>query len=396
MNIQQLKKTIEQRVASLEPILWDVVMKLYNNPEIAFEEFQSSALLMDILQEYEFDVDRGVGGLETAFKATKSGRAEGHTVAILAEYDALPEIGHACGHNLIAAAGLGAGLAVAAVMDQLPGRIQVIGTPAEEGGGGKCIMVREGVFGDVDAAMMFHPSRKNMVKRSSLASARMGVEFFGKAAHAASTPFAGINALDACLLMFNNINALRQHMKYRTRIAGIITHGGDAANIVPAYTAAEFSVRGATAEHREEVLQKVIACGEAAALATGCRFKYEINERYENMYPNPTLAQLFTENAARLGREVVDPDPNEPMGSNDMGNVSQVVPGIHAYLATVPPHVAGHTDEFREICVSDAGRAAMLDAAQALAMTAVDLLCNPDLIRQAQAELADTLQQAAE
>lgn len=392
MDKETLKQTVRQQIKTLEPVLWDVVMRLYHNPEIAFQEYQSSALLTEILQEYAFDVDKGVGGLETAFKASKLGKTDGHTVAILAEYDALPELGHACGHNLIAAAGLGAGLAVGQVIDQLPGRIQVIGTPAEEGGGGKCILVREQVFNDVDAAMMFHPSRKNMVKRKSLASARLGVEFFGKAAHAASTPYQGVNALEACLLMFNNINALRQHMKYRTRIAGIITHGGDAANIVPAYTSAEFSVRGATSAHREEVLEKVLACGEAAALATGCRFEYEVNERYEPISPNPTLAQLFIDNAAQLGRVVVDPDPNEPMGSNDMGNVSQVVPSIHPYLATVPPDVSGHTEEFREICISDAGRAALLDAAQALAMTAVDLLSDPELIQQAQQELSETRQ----
>jgi amidohydrolase len=396
MDKQQLKQAIRDRINALEPMLWDVVMTLYNNPETAFKEYESSALLVGKLREHQFEVVPGVGGLDTAFCATQVGREAGSTVAIVAEYDALPELGHACGHNLIAAAALGAGLAVGEVMDHLPGRIQVIGTPAEEGGGGKCILVNAGVFKAVDAAMMFHPSRKNMVTRPSLASVRLLVAFHGKPAHAASTPDKGINALEGCIQLFNNINALRQHMKYRTRIAGIITHGGVAANIVPAYCTAEFSVRGTTPQHRKAVLARVIDCAEAAAQATGCRLEFEINEGYNNIYPNPTLAQLFTQNAAAVGRVIVEPDPNEPIGSTDMGNVSHVVPAIHPYLATVGPDVAGHTVTFRETCVSDAGRSSMMDAAKALAMTAVDLLSDPSLVTRAKAELAATLAQAAE
>ena len=244
-----------------------------------------------------------------------------------------------------------------------------------------------GVFDGIDAAMMFHPASKNMVSRGSLASARLDIEFFGQTAHAAASPQEGINALDAMILTFNSINALRQHLEIKDRIAGIITHGGDAANIIPGYTAAQFSVRGESEKRREAVMEKVILCAQAAGLATGCDLKYDIQPGYSEIVPNPTLASLFKANLETLGRQVSDPEPNERMGSTDMGNVSKVVPSIHPYLATVPETIAGHTVEFRETCMSESGRAAMLDAAKAMACTAVDLLLDPKLLRIARKEL---------
>ena len=201
----------------------------------------------------------------------QSGKVQTPTIAILAEYDALVGLGHACGHNLIAAAAIGAGIGLAAVKSELPGQVQVIGTPAEEGGGGKIILANAGIFTDIDAAMMFHPASKNMVLRGSLASAKLTIEFFGKAAHAAAAPEEGINALDAVLLTFNNINALRQTLTSKDRIAGIITNGGEACNIVPPYASAEFSIRGMSAKRRDLLVEKVIACAQAGAQAIGCQ-----------------------------------------------------------------------------------------------------------------------------
>jgi amidohydrolase len=243
------------------------------------------------------------------------------------------------------------------VIDELPGTIKVIGTPAEEGGGGKRIMVEAGVFSTIDAAMMFHPASKNLVTRGSLASLRLNLFFYGKTAHAAASPQEGINALDAMILTFNNINALRQHLDIKDRVAGIITHGGDAANIIPGFTSAEFSVRGESETRRGQVLDKVIACAEAAAKATGCRIEFNTLPGYSEIVPNSILAELFTENSAFIGRKIEEPEPIERMGSTDMGNVSKVVPAIHPYLETVPETIAGHTVEFAEICMTDLGKA---------------------------------------
>lgn len=389
--MKEIKQNVIDRIEALQGQLWGISQSLYQNPEIAFKEHKSSALLADILEEAGFEVERGVGGLETAFKGARSGKTNKPTIAFLAEYDALPKIGHGCGHNLIAAAAIGAGLGLTEVIGSLSGQVLVIGTPAEEGGGGKRILIDAGVFKGVDAAMMFHPSSKTMVLRGSLASMRLELEFFGKPAHAAASPQEGINALDAIILTFNNINALRQHLDAKDRIHGIITHGGDAANVVPEYTRAEFSVRGKTSSRREQVLEKVLACAEGAAKATGCKLKYEISEGYAEIVPNQVIGELFTNNIERFGRVVEAPRPDEPMGSTDMGNVSRLVPAIHPYLAVVPKEIPGHSEEFREGCMTDDGIKAVLDAAKAMAMTAVDIMDNPSLLQQARAELDEYL-----
>ena len=391
MNFAETKLQVANRVDAIENDLWRIVNSLYTHPELSFQEFESANLITSYLGENGFEIEKSAGGLETAFQAVRNGNGSSPVIAILAEYDALPEIGHACGHNLIAAAAVGAGIGAASVLDQLSGQIRVIGTPAEEGGGGKRIMVDAGVFDDIDAAMMFHPASKNMVFRGSLASLRFKLEFFGKTAHAAASPQEGISALEAMIQTFNNINSLRQHLEIKDRIAGIITHGGDAANIVPGYTSAEFSVRGEDENRREVVLQKLINCAEAAAKATGCQIKYEALPGYTEIVPNHIVGNLFVENLTSLGREIVDPEPNERMGSTDMGNVSKVVPSIHPYLETVSKEIAGHTVEFREVCMSQSGKSSMLDAAKAMAMTAVDLLMKPHLVREAREELENYL-----
>ncbi|HIC88799.1 MAG TPA: M20 family peptidase, partial [Anaerolineae bacterium] len=375
----------QQAVEELRERLVCVSETLSAHPEVAFEEFESMKLLADTAEKHGFQVERGIADLPTAFRATRSGVGPGPRIAILAEYDALPGLGHACGHNLIAAASLGAALALSRLMDRLPGQIVLLGTPAEEKGGGKMLMVDRGVFRNVDMAMMVHPSVYNMVSRKSLASHNLIFEYFGKAAHAAAAPDEGINALNAVIALFNLVNAMRGHLPDGVRIHGIILHGGEAHNIVPDYASAQFSVRTPTSAMAGGIVEKVITCARAAAMATGARLEYEEVYHYDNMVPNPILGDLFRANLEALGRIVTEPEENGRMGSTDMGNVSHIVPAIHPYIQIADEGVAGHTPEFREAAISPRGHQGLIDAAKAMAMTAVDLLTAPGLIEEVRA-----------
>ncbi|MFZ5916317.1 MAG: M20 family metallopeptidase [Chloroflexota bacterium] len=375
LQADDLKQHIVAAIEGMRRELIRIADTIHANPEVAFEERQSAALLSRTLEEAGFTVARGVANLPTAFVATLDGSG-GPRVAFLAEYDALPGLGHACGHNLIGTAAVGAALAMKTVLSELAGTIQVIGTPAEEGGGGKVYLVDAGVFETVDAAMMVHPSSKNQLRRTSLTSYKIRIEFFGKPAHAAAKPDEGINALDAMIMTYNGLNALRQHLRDDARVHGIITHGGDAPNIVPQYTAARFYVRAADTPYAAQVVEKLRACAEGAARASGARLEFgEYAPRYDNRLPNPVLADLAEANMRALGLALSAPD--ERMGSSDMGNVSQVVPAIHPYVAIAPEEVGGHTAEFCAAAGSPAGHEGMIQAAKILAMTAVDLLLEP-------------------
>lgn len=396
-NPSDLKQRALAYIEAQREHLIHISTTIHANPEIGFQEFKASALLCDELERAGFAVTRGIADLATAFRAETHGNGDGPTIALLAEYDALPELGHACGHNLMAASTLGAALAVKHVLAELPGRVVVIGTPAEEGGGGKVILVERGIFNDVDAAMIVHPSNRNMVARGSLASTRLFLEFSGKAAHAAAAPEEGINALEAVILTFNNVNALRLHLRPDARVHGIITHGGTAANIIPDYAAAQFSVRAATQGYAQEVLRRVIQCAQAGAAATGATLKYSTKPSYAELIPNLTLARAFAENWRALGVEIADPRPNERMGSTDMGNVSHVVPAIHPYVKITTEGIGGHTIEFREAAISPRGHEGMILAAKGMAMTTIDLLSDPDLMARVKQEFTETvLQQKVE
>jgi len=373
------KKRVCDEVDRLEPRLRAISEDVFEHPELKFEEVRASRTLADALREAGFEVELGVSGMETAIRAVHPATAEGATVAILGEYDALPEIGHACGHNLIAAGGLGAALAVGAIKSELPGTLAFFGTPAEEGGGGKVTMIDAGLFEGVDAAMMFHPAPYTVVGQGSLAITEVKIEFHGKPAHASAWPEKGINALDAAIQTFVGINALRQHIKDAARIHGIITHGGAKPNIVPEYAAAEFYVRAPETDYRDELLEKVRKCAEGAALATGARLEFSlVGHAYKAMRPNRPLIDAFVANLEALDWLLDEAD--EALGSTDMGDVTHVVPGMHPYLAVCDPGIAGHTHEFAEASASERGARAMLIAAKALAMTAVDVLTNSDLV----------------
>ncbi len=387
-DLADLKQRAIARIDSLRDELIQLSATIHANPEVAFQEFKSSARLCDALAAHGFCVERGVGGLETAFRAQVQGNAAGATIAILAEYDALPDIGHACGHNLIATASLGAALGVRAVIGELPGCLVVIGTPAEEGGGGKIILLEHGVFDGVDATMIVHPSCWTMVDGHSLASTRLKVEFVGKAAHAAVSPEGGINALEAVILTFNNVNALRLHLRSDVRVHGIITDGGTAANVIPDYAAAVFSVRASAKEAAEQVLQRVIHCAEAAGLATGAQLNHTIKPGYAEMIPNKIMARTFADNWRALGVEVHTFRPLDGMASTDMGNVSHAIPSVHPYIAIVRDGTPSHTVEFREAAISPAGHAGLINSAKAMAMTTIDLLCDPKLMEKVKKEFA--------
>jgi amidohydrolase len=382
-NVDELKQRAMAEVDAWRDELIRTADAIHAHPETAFEEFKSAAALCDLLERNGFAVERGVAGMETAFVATLHGRNAGPTVALLAEYDALPGLGHACGHNLIGTSAAGAGLALKAVLPELAGAVQVVGTPAEEEGGGKAIMVDAGVFEGVDAAMMVHPSSRNTAGGRSLSCFQANLEFFGKSVHASVQPEKGINALDAVILTFNGINALRQHLRDDSRIHGIITRGGEAPNIVPDYAAAKFYVRAADTPYAAETVEKVRAVAEGAAQATGARLEFKlVGPRYDARLPNPKLAQLVEDNMAALGLEVTHrPESNSGMGSSDMGNVSQVVPSLHPSVAIGPEGMNGHSIEMREAAASPAGHEGMIAAAKLMAMTTVDLLADPDQMR---------------
>ena len=335
---------------------------IFANPEIGFKEVNSSRLLGNKLAEHGFAVTFGIAGLPTAFLARYSGQSDGPRIALMAEYDALAGIGHACGHNLIGTQSVAAAIAVKSILPELAGEIQVIGSPAEETGGGKAILVENGVLDDVDVALMMHPSRHNMTRRTTLANVGFRFEYFGRSSHAGSAPEKGINALNAVIHLFNGINALRQHVEPSVRIHGIITNGGDATNMVPAYSSASISIRAKSKPSLDPVVEQVLNCAKAGALATGAELKYESpSTPIEAMLPNPILADLVDANMKKLGLEVIEPWPGMKMGSTDMGNVSQVVPSLHPfiYLTDFPAHTA----EFKELAGSKAGHEVMIKAA---------------------------------
>ena len=389
-DIAYLKKQVIADVDARRQALVEMSDTIHAKPELGFAEFQAVALLTRVLEDNGFQIELGVAGLETAFVATLAGQVGGPTIAFVTQYDALPGLGHACGHNIIAASAAGAGLAMKRVLPELPGAIQVIGTPAEETGGGKVLMVDAGVFATVDAAMMIHPSSRNAVGRRSLTAYPLRLEFFGRPAHAASKPDEGINALDALLLTFNGINALRQHLRDDVRIHGIITHGGDAANIVPAYTSAELLIRAADTPYATEVLEKVQACAQGAALATGARLEFaQSGPRYDARIPNPKLVELFRDNMLALDQEVEVAPPDQRLASSDIGNVSQVVPTISPGIAIGSEDLGTHTVAFREAAISPAGHHGLIIAAKAMAMTAVDLLAEPASVEEARRQFAE-------
>ena len=384
MDIAKLKAIVGQEVEARQEELTELSLRIHQNPELGFQETKALQWLTSYLEQNGFKVEEGICQLATAFKGEYgSGRPR---IALLAEYDALPKLGHACGHNIIAASAVGAGVALRGAIDQLGGSVLVIGSPAEGLHAGKRIMVERGGFADLDAAMMVHPGVLDIASTQALACIGLEVEFWGKAAHAAARPEEGINALEAMIQAFNGINSLRQHIRDQARIHGIITQGGEAANVVPLYTAGSFLVRTEDETYLDELKQKVLNCFKAASLATGARLEYKWSEAYyAPLRINTALAEVFTKNLEAVGREVAPP-MSRAFGSTDMGNVSAVVPTIHPAVAIAPIDVLPHSPEFCSAAASETGHRGLIDGAKALAMTVVDVIANPELMAQVREE----------
>ncbi len=361
MDVQALKQRAAARIDAAAKGLDDLALAIHDHPEVAFEERFAAAALCDFLVSQGHAVKRAAGGLETAFVSeTKNGA--GPVIAICSEYDALPGIGHGCGHNLIATGGLGAYLGVAAVSGELKGAVRLIGTPAEEGGAGKVKLYAAGVFKDVDAAMMFHPADADVLDPLMVALRVLDLEFRGKAAHAAASPYDGVNALDALMLGWSALNALRQLVRSDTRIHGMITDGGQAANIIPE--------------------RAVLACFEGAAQATGAALKAEWGESMDMVTTNQPMAAAFIANARSLGRDLGPRRAGETSGSTDMGNISSLLPSIHPFLSIADQRVPWHSRDFAAAARTPRALGTMHLAAKALAFTVIDLLATPDLLRQ--------------
>lgn len=369
---------------------YDISTYIGENPELGHEEFKSSKILAENLAQHGFQVETGVCGLETAFEATYDSGVPGPIIGFMCEYDALPEIGHACGHNLIGTMGIAAGIATSKVLKETGGKVIVFGTPAEETKGGKVTMAEQGLFDQLDAAMMVHPLHSYVKSGTSLAMDAIQFEFFGRPAHAAASPEQGINALDAVIQTFNGINAIRQHVTSDTRIHGIIPEGGKAANVVPEYAVAQFYVRAKTRGYVNDLVKKVVAIAEGAAMMTGARMEmshYELS--YDNMVTNEGLSDVFTQQLEALGVDSSEiMDNRDGSGSLDMGNVSLVCPAIHPYIKICNELYSCHTTEFRDAALSEQGKEAMMLGAKAMALTAYELLTNPDVLEKIKNEFA--------
>jgi len=391
MDLRALKQEVCDRVEAARGALLALSREIHAHPELAFEERRAAALLTQALRDAGLAVEPGAYGLETAFCA-EFGAANGPCVALLAEYDALPGIGHACGHNLIAASALGATLALAPLAGVLPGRVRMLGTPAEERGGGKELMARQGAFEGVDAALMIHPASVNLVNMPCIAMAEVEAVFHGVSAHAAAMPERGVNALDALVLAYQGIAALRQHIRATERVHGIVTDGGQAPNIVPERAAGRFYVRASNAQDLAPLKQRVEGCFRAGAAATGAQLEIRWDPAdYLDIRFNEPLASSFRRNAEALGRVFFPYEklPASIQGSTDMGNVSQRVPSIHPMLAAAPLHCTIHNAEFAKWAGSEMGDAAAIDGAKALAMTTLDFLYDAALRSRAREAFGD-------
>jgi amidohydrolase len=368
------KQRIADRFGTVESELQEISRWLYENPELANEERASSARLVEFLRAQGMDVEYPAWGLETAFDARVG--SDGPEVVICAEYDALPEVGHACGHNIIAASACGTGVALADVAEELGFSVRVLGTPAEEAHGGKVDLIEAGAFATTTAAMMVHPSPEDTVDPEFLAVAHLEVEFHGKEAHAAFAPQVSINALDAAVQAYNAISMLRQTLYPTDKVHGTISYGGGAPNVIPSFTAMGFYVRAATLERLDELQAKVEACFEAGALATGCTFSVRpAGHTYTEMVNNPVMVELFAANAEAMGRTMgrLRYPGSGAAGSTDMANVSKIVPTIHPMLGINSLPAVNHQRDFAAHTVSPDGERAIRDGALAMAWTVVDL-----------------------
>jgi len=391
-DAEGLKRLVQGAVEEQRERLCTISRWLYKHPELGSEEFKAAELLRGELEAHGFRVERGLLGMPTAFSASYKGKGDGPRVAVLAEYDALPGVGHGCGHDLIAASAVGAGIAASKVIEELDGEVLVLGTPAEEGhgpsAGSKVIMGERGFWDDVDAAIMLHPSVRWSVGNRSLGIWTVRMEFRGRTAHAAASPDQGINALNAATLAYMATHMLRQEARRDANLVihGIILEGGLASNIIPDRAVCDFGVRSSDDDYLREMVEKVARCAEGAALATGARVKVTKRKLYGGMKINEPLVELMWNNYRALGVDLADWRESirgMPMASTDFGDVSQRTPAACSYIKIAGEGTPGHSRDFADASVTPEGLDAMITGAKALAMTLVDLLADPENVRRA-------------
>ena len=384
----KLCETIDAAIDAEADALRKLSLDIHAHPELRFEETRASGWIAELVAARGYAVERGLAGMPTSLRA-RAGKAGGARLAILAEYDALPEIGHACGHNLIAAGGVGAFLGAAKVAEACGVEVVLLGTPAEEGGGGKIKMIEAGVFEGVDAAMMFHPFDRDLLAHVALASTWLQFEFHGKPAHAAVSPHTGSSALTACMDTFRLVDGQRVHFRDGVRVHGFVTNGGQAVNIVPERAACEISVRAKDGAELERVKAIVTRCARAAAMASDVRLEVAERKGYRDLVNNMALARAFGGHLEALGRAPRETDETVGAGSTDMGDVSHVVPSIHPWLAVVDEGAAQvHEHAFAAAARTPRALDAMLCVAKAMARTAIDAGTSPALLRAAKDEWA--------
>ncbi|MCM3746938.1 M20 family metallopeptidase [Paenibacillus pasadenensis] len=365
----------------------ELSVQIGNNPELGHAEFLASAWLSEELEQEGFTVQRGVLGMKTAFIAEYDSGKPGPIAGFLCEYDALPDVGHACGHHLIGVMSMGAAILLKSVIEYTGGKIRVYGTPAEETSGGKVTMSDAGLFDDCGFALMAHPYHSHERSGKSLALDALQFDYFGKTAHAAASPHLGVNALDAVIMLFNSVNALRQQTRSDSRIHGIINNGGQAPNVIPGHASAQFYVRSADRYYTNELTQRVKACADGAALQAGCRMEMKHFElSYDELVTNETLSEVYQSLLYKTGVTDEDVLAGSDHGSLDLGNVSLRCPAIHPYLKVVNDKLYLHTAEFRDAAMREEALDAMLSGARLLASTAYEVLADPELYREVRAE----------
>ncbi|WP_026894527.1 M20 family metallopeptidase [Clostridiisalibacter paucivorans] len=373
-----LKQQISGEIEGIREELIDLSKRIHEKPELAFNEYSAVENIISLLEKHNFNVKKGIAGLETAFRAEYNGKGKGPTVAFLAEYDALPEIGHGCGHNLIGTMSVGAAIGLSKVANKIDGKIVVIGTPGEEGGGGKVIMVNKGVFDDIDYAMMIHPSTSNIICRGGLATRKLKIEYHGKSAHS-SSPEEGINALQAVIHTFNFIDHIRAILPLKSNINGIITEGGKVPNVIPDYACCSFSVRADTVSDLKIVVKHIEHIVKSIENFMGVKANISKTLVYTERYPNKFIAEKLKDNIAQFGEEMHYPKPNIKYGSSDIGNVSLVVPAIHSYLKIAELGTISHSMAFTNAAITENAHNQMMKGAKALALTGFDIFSDEKL-----------------
>jgi amidohydrolase len=390
--LDELKGKVIEAVEEQRDRLRDISAFIYENPELGSEEFKAAEFLTGELEKQGFEVERGIMGMPTAFAAIYRGKGTGPKVAVIAEYDCLPGVGHGCGHNLIAASAVGAGVAASRVMSELDGEVLVVGTPAEEGhgpsAGAKVVMAENGFWDDIDAAVMLHPASSYVAGSRALGISKVLMEFEGQTSHAAASPHEGVNALNAATLAFMATHMLRQEARRDANLVihGVITEGGLASNIIPDRAVCDFGVRSSDDTYLDEMVDKVARCAEGAALAMGATVKVTKNKLYRGKKVNVPLAEVLWNNYATQGVEVKPLQETlngMPMASTDFGDVSQKIPAASSSIAVTEPGTPGHSVQMADATMTEKGQEAMIVGTKALAMTLVELLAEPEKLKQA-------------